>query len=383
MHPKNMRILLAMEATGGGTGRHLVDLATGMIRLGHAITIIYSPLRAEPSFVSAVNALPDAEVHALPMRRAVGPKDLIDLSRLTQLVRQIGPFDVLHGHSSKAGALVRLLPKTIPGLRVYTPHAFRTMDPALKGPARHFYAMVERVLAQRTQRIIAVSEQEREHAIGLGIAPRRVAMVPNGIDAPALPSRAEARAKLGLSATSAGPVIGIVGRLTHQKAPERALHALAGSRRDDARLVVIGTGELAPSLLTLAGQLGISRRVAFVGLVDGQSAMPAFDVLLMPSRYESFGYVLLEAAAAGVATLSTPVGFAREIVAMLDRGAIVHNGDDPVLWSSALDRLLDDIDAERRGRTAAKLPRGAPNATQMVEETLAVYTNALSEHRHE
>ena len=82
------------------------------------------------------------------MKRAVGPSDWSSLRVLTKLVRETGPYDILHGHSSKAGALVRLLPRSLPGARIYTPHALRTMDPEISWPAALIYGSAERLLAR-------------------------------------------------------------------------------------------------------------------------------------------------------------------------------------------------------------------------------------------
>lgn len=111
------------------------------------MTAVYSPLRAESRFVDELLALPLHEIIALDMHRAVGPWDLASYRALGRLIRDKGPFDIVHGHSSKAGALTRLA--TLPGRNppvLYTPHAFRTMDPTLGSKGRLVYGGVERLL---------------------------------------------------------------------------------------------------------------------------------------------------------------------------------------------------------------------------------------------
>ncbi len=119
-----MRILLALEPSGGGSGRHVLDLARGLLDRGHDVTAVWSPIRAETSFASALAALLGERAIKLDMKRAVGPSDWSSLRVLTKLVRETGPYDILHGHSSKAGALVRLLPRSLPGARIYTPVSY-------------------------------------------------------------------------------------------------------------------------------------------------------------------------------------------------------------------------------------------------------------------
>ena len=123
-----MRILLVIEPSGGGSGRHVVDLARALIQSGHQVSLIYSPRRADAWFQTEVAALPLNALERLPMRRGVGPWDIPCLHALNRLIARLGPFEIVHGHSAKAGALVRLA--HAPGAaRIYTPHALPMMGP--------------------------------------------------------------------------------------------------------------------------------------------------------------------------------------------------------------------------------------------------------------
>ena len=123
-----MRIAHILEATTGGAARHVVDLSAQLIENGHAVSLIYSPLRADSSFEAEIASLAYEHLVRLPMRRAVGPWDILAARSLRLVLNNLGPFDVIHGHSSKAGALARLAAPQGQA-RIYTPHAFRTMDP--------------------------------------------------------------------------------------------------------------------------------------------------------------------------------------------------------------------------------------------------------------
>src|SRR4051794_35781482 len=99
------RVCLVAEAAGGGGGRHFLDLAAGLAALGVEVVAVYSPGRCDASFRSRQGEIPDVRFVELPMRRAVHPRDASDLVRLAKCIRREGPFDVVHCHSSKAGAL--------------------------------------------------------------------------------------------------------------------------------------------------------------------------------------------------------------------------------------------------------------------------------------
>lgn len=119
------------------------------------------------------------------MRRAPGPSDLPSFRAISRIIRGAGPFDVIHGHSSKAGALTRL---RLPGPhvpRVYTPHAFRTMDPTLGRGGRLIYGGIESLLAWFfTDQLVTVSEDEFAHALSLGLPQERMSVIVNGVEAP-------------------------------------------------------------------------------------------------------------------------------------------------------------------------------------------------------
>lgn len=155
-----LRVLLVTEPSGGGSGRHVIDLARELGELSHKVAVVYSPTRAEPTFVRELERLSLFAVEALPMRRAVGPWDISAARTLQEIIDRLGPFDVIHGHSSKAGALVRLVaPRG--AARVYTPHAFRTMDPSTGTLARRVYGAAESILGRFvSDAIIAVSPEE-------------------------------------------------------------------------------------------------------------------------------------------------------------------------------------------------------------------------------
>ena len=127
--PTTLKILLVLEAAGAGVGRHVVDLVAGLLARGHAVDVVYSPARAEASFVAQLEALQGAlTVRELPMQRSVGIRDLAAARGLRRLIRAGGPYDVVHAHSSKAGALLRLAAIGLPARRFYTPHAFITLE---------------------------------------------------------------------------------------------------------------------------------------------------------------------------------------------------------------------------------------------------------------
>ena len=388
--PAPLAVCLVVESAGGGTGRHVLDLAQGLIAGGDAVTLIHCPLRAEPAFLARAAAMPGLRVHALPMGRAPGPRDLLAVLRLSRLTARLGPFDVIHSHSTKAGILARLIPAR--GARLlHTPHAARGMDPTLPRAMAAMFDLAERLLSRRCDRVIAVSASEAQHLRAAGLPPRKLLTIVNGVAGMAGPAdrpQAEPHVPQLLPAIGpphrqdAGPrhdppaphVFGFVGRIVPQKGADRLIRAFAGlPRHPPALLVVIGDGPDLPALCALARQLGVAPRIAFPGAGDAAPWYPRFDTLILPSRYEAMPYVLLEAEAAGLPILATDVAGAAEVV--VENGRIVPNRDDPGPLTGAMAACLDP-DTHARFRAAAAVRRDSHGLQAMTEATRAAYADS-------
>jgi len=371
-----MRILLALETSGGGSGRHVLDLAAGLSAHGQDVTVVWSPDRAEAHFVEKLEALNGVASHPLSMRRALGLHDLRSLRDLAAFVRSAGPFDILHGHSSKAGALVRLLPRNLPGARIYTPHAFRTLDPALSGPARIFYGQLERLLALRADRLIAVSKAEEMHARSLGLGAKRVRLVMNGIPPGYALPRAEARARLRLASEEIA--VGLVGRLDLQKDPIRFVRAAkhAQSLQPRLRAFVAGDGPLREAAEAEARSTAAD--VTFLGWRDSREIMAGLDLFCMTSRYEAMPYTLLEALHAGVPIVSTQVGGTDETVGRGVTGEVLPADASAQSIGHAIAELARDRPRRRNYSTASKSLARQRTTDRMVEQTIETYHEALA-----
>lgn len=381
--PKHrLKILLVLEAAGGGTGRHVIDLAEGLIKRNHKVWLVYSPDRAEGPFRSAVENMPELELLQLPMRRNPGLQDIQSVRQLRQLIREYGPFDILHGHSSKAGGLLRLAHRGLAGCCIYTPHAMVTLDPELGSAKRALYTAIERYLGKYSDQILCVSEEERAHAIHCGIPEHILTVVHNGISLDSKESKSLDRhwARNYLRLNEDLTVIGTVGRLGHQKAFDRLIRAFAMIVPRDGKLVLvlIGDGPDRKATEDLACSLGISGRVVFAGAEDGLALMPAFDIFALTSRYEGFPYVLLEAAHCRLPIVMTDVGGASAMVEDGQSGFIVQQNNLSEM-ASRLANLAANTEV-RKEMGARSAQRAAPmTAEAMIDQILRVYINVIEQ----
>jgi glycosyltransferase involved in cell wall biosynthesis len=317
------RVLLVLEATLGGTGRHILDLANGLVSRGYEVHLVYSLMRSDPQFDSGLDRLcrarPELRTHEIAITRSVTLSDARVFWRLFRYVKKFGPFHIVHGHSTKAGFIARLVPGLGRAARLYTPHALMTMDSNLRGLSRFAVATLESLLARRSRKVIVVSEQEHLCALDTGIPESKLVRIENGVDTRELATRALAREnirrELGIPPKAA--CVGYVGRFCDQKEPARIIEAFALVRKSASRptkLVMLGFGPLENALKSRSVELGIDRDVIWPGPLDGTKYVAAFDVLAHSSRTEAFAYVLLEALASGVPVVATRVGAADELI---------------------------------------------------------------------
>ena len=228
--------------------------------------------------------------------------------------------------------------------------------------------------------IVCSLDMRSEVSSGLGADPGRVVVVPNGVDPGAwvttASQRSAARDTLG---GGDGPLVVLVGRLEYEKGGHDAIEALHRVRAP-AHLVLVGEGARRDDLQALARRLGLGDRVHMPGrLADRQVAavVATADVALVPSRYEPFGLVALEAMAAGTAVVASATGGLRDVVTDGVTGRLVPPGA-PGPLAEAIDALIDDPTARRSvADQAAAAVREHFDWTVVAADTVQVYVDAL------
>lgn len=369
------RILQVVECAATGVGRHVLDLTEGLLQRGCEVHVVYSPGRCDRVFTERLARLPNVRQSVVTMRSRPHPADAKAVLAVRRVMREHGPFDVVHCHSSKAGLLARFAASGLGARVVYTPHAIYTMSPNLSPRMRQLYQTAEVSLSWLTDKIIAVSQAELEECRRLGIRDTRLALVPNTVGEPNCLPREVARQQIGLRDEEVA--IGFVGRLSEQKGIDRLLDCFARVPAEaPARLVVIGDGELASAARRQAETLGIGAKVLWLGARPAEPLLRAFDIFAMPSRYEAASYSLLEAMAAGLPVITTATGSASDLI--LDG----HNGycvpvEDVDRFGACLAALVTDgVQREAMAESARQPRRETAGVQQMVEDILSVYEAA-------
>jgi glycosyltransferase involved in cell wall biosynthesis len=322
------------------------------------------PARGRPAIITGQGGALVAQARAAGVEVIVEPalrapirpaSDLRALRRLTALLGQ-RDFDVVHTHCSKAGALGRLAAHRagIPRI-VHTYHGFAFHEFQSRA-VRQTYVSLERRLGAITDAALCVGAGVAAQAVRRElIAPERVQTIGVSVDGPARArasrdagsprARQRARAALGLPADAR--VVGGIGRLTYQKAPEDLVTAVADLSRPDVVGVWVGGGELAARVARRAGTLAPGRFVMAGERTDVLQILPAFDVLALPSRYEGLPTVIVEAMICGIPVVATSVNAVPDLVIPGETGLLVPPRR-PALLAAAIGHLLDSP-----GKTAA------------------------------
>jgi glycosyltransferase involved in cell wall biosynthesis len=337
------RVLLVHQPIDGGVGRHVADLANGLAGLG------YEVITCGPT--SAVG-LDRAHEHIwLNLRRSVSPADLRMTANFAGIVGRVRP-DLIHAHSSKAGAVARVAKLRHPRVPVvYTPHGFAFAGHFKVRAERLAYREAERALGLLTDCLVCVCEAEARLARLVAPA-ERVRVVYNGVplapDAPVGPSIA-ALGRLG-------PVVCTLGLMRAGKGLETLIDAVPSvlASHPTAQFAIWGDGPEAEALIERARLRGVARSVHFLGPTDAPlAALRGAALFVMPSWRESFPYVMLEAMSAGVPIVSTDVGGVREAIADGRDGMRVAPAD-PAALGRAIVTLLDSGDLRARLAVAAR-----------------------------
>lgn len=274
------KILFVVEAMGGGVFTYLVSLANHLADR-YDISIAYAlrsqtPINFKEYF--------DPRIRLIRVRsfcRAIRPsRDIRAFFELRRLVREIRP-DVIHFHSSKAGALGRLACSSAKSSLFYTPHGYSFLMEDQHPLKRDLFRMIETVCAKRNCVTISCSQGEHHETLKMT---RRSAWIDNGVDVEELDA-----VLAGLEPAEERPfTVFTLGRICRQKNP--ALFNAIALAMPDIRFVWVGDGELRSQLT--------APNIRVTGWTERKEALRwsmEGDVFLLTSLWEGMPMSLLEA----------------------------------------------------------------------------------------
>jgi len=357
----------------GGPASHAPDVAEFLRGRGHEVEVVTTadaPPAARPYPVRAV-----PRHHPAGVRHYRGAALVHHRARNADVVYTTGMF----GRSAAGSALAR------------KPYVVKlTADPAFErsrrrgfvegdvddfqvhagGPAVALLRFARDVELRHAAHVFTPSAYLRELALGWGVAPDRVSVLPNPSPVVGeLSQRDELRREFGLN----GATLAFAGRLTAQKSLERVLEVVAGA--DGVKLVIAGEGPEREPLRARAGELGIGDRVTFLGAQPRERIVELFhaaDATILASSWENFPHTVVEALAVGTPVLAMQAGGVAEVVHDGVNGLLVAAGDTAALAEAVRRYFSDDELRERlRGAAAASVAEYAPQVVfGELEQTL-------------
>jgi glycosyltransferase involved in cell wall biosynthesis len=337
-----------------GVFSHVCGLCRHLLETGHQVNLAYSDRRSTKQLSGLVAEVEDGGGRTLNLRvtNAPEPQDLPALKQLRRFALESEP-NVIHGHSSKAGVLVRIL--SFLGINVpvlYTPHAYFGLGGGL-GARTVLYNAVESVLGRIGKAINAAADEAAFAQEVLRIPKHRLKVIPNGVDTqhylPATKDqKATARKLLGLPAGAI--LVGSLGRLSYQKNPELMYRAFSKvlEKRSDVYLLHVGRGALEAQIEALGNELGFRHHLIRKRYLDDPRVFyQAIDAFLLTSRYETVALVSLEALSSGLPLiLSRCPGMSEYFSADLSHLWSGESGD-PASISEAILAWLADRNSNR------------------------------------
>ena len=372
-----IKILYILEATSGGTQKHVIDIAKKIDKSEYQIDIIYSTSRNK-HFIEESKGMFN-RVYGLPIERSASFSDVANILRIRKIIKQ-NKYDIVHCHSTKAGFVGRLAAfiSRHPNI-IYSPHGFMFCDTRIKFK-RHLYLSLEKYLGYLTKKLIAVSGSERDLALEHHIVPnKKIITLYNSID----PSdyndfSYENRVPEKLKNKNTDIILGNVGRLYYQKDPITLIKSfkIINDAFPNTKLIIVGDGPLEDECLQLINELGLQGRIELAGYQkNSKDYYKIFDLFVLSSHYEGLPYALLEAMIMGIPSVGTDVVGIKDLIIHGETGYLAKEEDYQGLAKAVINLLENPALLTLFSENARKRTKANFNFNEGIKEYEEFYTS--------
>jgi glycosyltransferase involved in cell wall biosynthesis len=355
-----LRILFTFRAPVGGLFRHVYDLVKGLVARGHQVGIVCDSMTGGErgnALLAELEPQLALGLHRLPMHRNPNPGDVAVLRLISRLIRELKP-DVVHGQGAKGGLYARLhgvlTPHSGP-VRCYTPHG-GSLNYYPGSFLHRVYMQMEKLLERGTDLFLFESRfiQDRYHEF-VTISQRPTVIALNGL----YPHEFDA-----VQPNPDGRDFLYVGEFREAKGIDTLVEAmvLLSERGIRPSVQMVGSGPSEERIRALIDKAGLTQSFAWRGVTPAAQAFKLGRIMVVPSRFESLPYIVLEAVAGALPLISTNVGGIPEILAADYRYLIPPNNP----------KALADAMADALARPQAELAREAGRLSDHVNERFRV-----------
>jgi glycogen(starch) synthase len=346
----------------GGLARHVRKLSEALVELGVEVHVLTRGGEDSPA---------EEDARGVAVHRIREPAFPTDLGKFVAWVERMNAdmlaagvelgdrvdFDLVHGHDWLVASACDHLARRFETPLVTTIHAteYGRHQGWVKDHPQSYIHGVERWITNRSQRVITCSAFMRDQVADIfGVAPGRITVIPNGIDPADLP-RPDAVELARLRGEFAEPderLVLLIGRLVYEKGFQLALEAMPKviAAVPGTRFLVAGSGTHEEELKELAEELDLMEHGTFLGWIGDDVLHTLYalaDLTVVPSIYEPFGLVALEAMASGCPCIVADTGGLREVVPDAEAGLRFRARDPKALAKVAI-RVLSDPELEAR-----------------------------------
>jgi glycosyltransferase involved in cell wall biosynthesis len=362
---------LVAPARFGGLESVVETLAAGQASSGDSVCVAAVLSDGDGSSHPFVEAVERRGVEVVTLQ--IGVREYRKERReVAALLRRRGAH-ILHTHGYRPDVVDAPVARALGVGTVTTVHGYTG-----GGWKNRLYERLQKRSHRRFGAVIAVSAKLRGELIRAGVSAERAHALPNAWEVPrAVEPRDQARRALSIDGDA--PIVGWVGRLSREKAPDIAVRVLAAARTLNARLAVVGSGPMDHEARALAESLGIAERVQWHGFVPNAGLrLRAFDALLITSWTEGTPVTLLEAMAAGVPVVTTAVGGIPDVVGPAEAW-LAPAGDVGALAAALDDSISDPAAVAARTAAARRRLETAFAVGPWVERHREIYRWVLAE----
>lgn len=371
------KVLIICEAIGGGVRKHIIDLLLNSDNSKFSKYILYSETGADHIFKENINELEKNGVKLYSINHFVNHISLKDdfkaLIKIIKVLKKEKP-DIVHCHSSKAGALGRIAAKYCRIEKIiYTPHAYAFQSDTLGKIKKKLYILIEKLLGKITDLTVNVSEGERQSALDYKILNKsKSVVVYNGIH------------NYNIAAISAKKkdkiIIGTTMRMEVQKDPLTFVEIAKSVilKYPNVEFIFVGDGSLKQELEESIVKNNLEGHVKLLGfrknIID---IVETFDIYLITSLYEGLPYSILEALGLGKPIVATNVTGNNEIV-IEDYNGLLFEPRNAVQGAEKIELLLNNSTLRNfYGRNSRKLYEDHFTIEKMLESLDQIYENTI------
>jgi glycosyltransferase involved in cell wall biosynthesis len=362
----NILFIITRADAIGGAQVHVKDLAVSLQEDQHKVLI----LTGESGIYN--EHLKQAGIESIAcdsLKRSVNPiMDGKSLRYILYIIEQFKP-DLIAAHSSKTGILARLASQLTQVPCVFTAHGW-SFTTGIPEPNRTIYRWVEKLTASLADKIICVSEYDRQIGLAAGMSSEKLLTIHNGMKDVAVEFKA--------NPTKAKPIkVAMVARFDRQKDHATLIEAF---RDLNGELMLIGDGPGLEQIKQRVEQLGMSDRVSFLGFrQDIAEILAQVQIYALISNWEGLPCTIIEAMRAGLPVVASDVGGVSEIVLNGQTGYLIPRGDVQTLRQK-LSYLLSNEQARiSMGILARQKYESQLTFQQMYDKTLLTYQTAIAQ----